>query len=56
MSDNISLSRPARTTIVSKGEIECKKCMKRKIIGENHETCQLCYELLKFNLSGIEDI
>ncbi|GET53111.1 kinase-like domain-containing protein [Rhizophagus irregularis DAOM 181602=DAOM 197198] len=25
MSDNISLSRPARTTIVSKGEIECKK-------------------------------
>ncbi|CAB4436887.1 unnamed protein product [Rhizophagus irregularis] len=59
MSDNMSLSRPARTAIVSKGGIKCKECKKRKIIDENHETCQLCYEIIKPNLSGnkvIDDI
>ncbi|RGB41388.1 kinase-like domain-containing protein [Rhizophagus diaphanus] len=59
MSDNISLSRPARTAIFSKGRIKCKECEKRKIIDENHETCQLCYEIFKPNLSGnkiIDDI
>ncbi|EXX74210.1 Ypk2p [Rhizophagus irregularis DAOM 197198w] len=32
MSDNISLSRPARTTIVSKGEIECKKLESKSLM------------------------
>uniref|UniRef100_U9U623 Uncharacterized protein n=1 Tax=Rhizophagus irregularis (strain DAOM 181602 / DAOM 197198 / MUCL 43194) TaxID=747089 RepID=U9U623_RHIID len=49
----MSLSRPARTAIFSKGGIKCKECKKRKIIlDENHETCQLCYEMFKPNLSG----
>ncbi|EXX60456.1 Bck1p [Rhizophagus irregularis DAOM 197198w] len=51
MSDNMSLNRPARTAIFSKGEIKCKECKKGKIIDENYETCQLCYEIFKPNLS-----
>ncbi|CAB5322215.1 unnamed protein product [Rhizophagus irregularis] len=49
----MSLSRPARTAIVSKGEIECKECKKRKVKDENHETCQLCYEIFKPNLKFV---
>ncbi|EXX64261.1 hypothetical protein RirG_144490 [Rhizophagus irregularis DAOM 197198w] len=59
MSDNMSLSQPARTAIVDKGGIKCKECNIRNIIDENHETCQLCYEIFKSNLSGnkiIDDI
>ncbi|CAB5185563.1 unnamed protein product [Rhizophagus irregularis] len=55
----MSLSRPARTAIVDKGGIKCKECNIRNIIDENHETCQLCYEIFKPNLSGnkvIDDI
>uniref|UniRef100_U9T1C4 Protein kinase domain-containing protein n=1 Tax=Rhizophagus irregularis (strain DAOM 181602 / DAOM 197198 / MUCL 43194) TaxID=747089 RepID=U9T1C4_RHIID len=48
----MSLNRPARTAIFSKGEIKCKECKKGKIIDENYETCQLCYEIFKPNLSG----
>ncbi|CAB5350224.1 unnamed protein product [Rhizophagus irregularis] len=54
----MSLSGPART-VVSKRRRKCKKCEIRKIINKNHETCQLCYEILKSNLSGnkvIDDI
>ncbi|CAB5206740.1 unnamed protein product [Rhizophagus irregularis] len=52
MSCNMSLSRPARTAIVSKEGIECKECKIRNIINKNHETCHLCYNIFKLNLSG----
>ncbi|PKK60055.1 hypothetical protein RhiirC2_793907, partial [Rhizophagus irregularis] len=47
----MSLSRPARTAIVSKGGVKCKECKIRNITDENHETCQLCYEIFKPNLT-----
>uniref|UniRef100_U9SYZ9 Protein kinase domain-containing protein n=1 Tax=Rhizophagus irregularis (strain DAOM 181602 / DAOM 197198 / MUCL 43194) TaxID=747089 RepID=U9SYZ9_RHIID len=55
----LDFSRPERTSVVNKGEIKCKECKIRKIIDENHETCQLCYEIFNSNLSGnkvIDDI
>ncbi|UZO07715.1 uncharacterized protein OCT59_027991 [Rhizophagus irregularis] len=45
--------------IVGKRGIICKECNIRNIIDENHETCKLCYEISKLNLSGnkvIDDI
>ncbi|EXX71729.1 Bck1p [Rhizophagus irregularis DAOM 197198w] len=55
MSDDM-ISRLIRIAIVSKGGIKCKECKKRKIMDENHETCQLCYEIFRLNLSGNEVI